>query len=492
MDNSPLLKLPTEIRLDVLEHSINTSAVEDGNWFDQAAFKVCRQMRDEAISAIYETRNLIFELPDFIPQRLERDSPWPSVIRVRDQYGTIATEIAPRFLRPGGSCRTTAPTFSDIRVCPFHLFNAIRIEIPAPSPEDAAQLMMTWNRLRCIASLLENAKSGLPDIQLVFVENADRSWFEAGRLNLSHQDLFILGADTDNVGSISDLTLMLGAVISLRGARSINIQIPSLAESDGLCQSTVQWLRSSAIKSCKWGEDTGANWDDRFYTRFLEHCELRFHELLSTLESPIAPFLRLEQLASLTHFTCHRMFVLSHHNDGFPSYNETHSIMKRMLLWAIVLTPCNACSCVWERMHECPHLTGFSFDCLSRDECQEWHTLRDERDEGIAAPWDCFAREAKEISPPSPSSDFIESGPDLDVSSTTILRGSEESAFGTCDCFDRGDRWMSRYPEGIEPFQKEVSGTRRHRTSKVYEESDMGDFVFDYRDKRASWFHGFA
>ena len=204
---------------------------------------------------------------------------------------------------------------------------------------------MTWNRLRWIARLLEMTQNRLPDIQLSLPETPSRSWINAGQLHLSHPDLLALSAITD--GPTSDLTLLLNAISSVRRARSITVKTPPFK--DLSCQAALRWLKESAIKTWGWGDDIHtdwdqdilidsdenicSDWDDWDYVEFLEYCELRFHKLLGTLETPVAPFLRLEQLASMTHFSCYRLFVLSRRrsNDNLPGYKETQWILKNVL-----------------------------------------------------------------------------------------------------------------------------------------------------------------
>ena len=471
MDNSLLLQLPTEIRLQIIEDSLDFRALKATAWYEQVTFQICRQMREEAFAVAYGTRDLIFELPDFLPHRLHRLGPWPSLVQVYDQHHTFQQDFAPHFLRSGDHYRLYKE-FHNLGVspaCPFHAFRTIRIEIPAPNPEDPAQLIMTWNRLRWIARLLEKARNGLPDIRLVFCESQDRSWFTAGRLNISHQDLLVL-TDYD-ANQPSDLMLLLSAVISLRQARSITVKVPPSAETDLRVQMVLHWLRSSAIQDCKWGESIPYNWEDWCYIEFLEHCELRFHQLLSSLETPIAPFLRLEQLASLTHFACHRMLVVSRENPNFPSTLETRAIMKQVICAAITLAPlwppatddCKSCGdwitgtkdeysskCRGKRESHC-------WDVLRHKlESQNWDMLGLKRDDEILLQRDFLDEERAAASLTSPSSKGIEKTPALKASSDPCLSEVEEIAFESCGCFHRGRLWMEKFPDGVAPYNEVI------------------------------------
>ena len=458
MEHSLFLQFPQEIRLQIIGDFLDVDALRVGAWFKQSAFRICRQIREEAFAVAYGTRDLVFELPDFSPHRLDYFSQWPSLIQVHDQYSTFQQDVAPHFLRPGVRYRSHWESLN-IGVgffCPFHLFRAIHIEIPAPNPKDPAQLIMTWNRLRWISRLFEKASNGLPDIRLVFRESQDRSWFTAGRLNLSHPDLLVLGDDA--VDQPSDLMLLLSAVVSMRQARSITVRVPRSAETNLPVRIILEWLKLSAIRDCKWGDYVSYGWDDWCYIEFLEHCELRFHHLLSTLQTSIAPFLRLEQLASLTHFAYHRMVDVSQGNPDFPSPDETHAIMMQPIYAAIELVPlwppgleaCESCS-DWETDDEDEELL---LGCLGRREFKRWDELRRKRYQEILSRRHFLKAEREAPSVTSPSSNGIEKPLVLKAGSDPCLSKLEESAFESCDCYQRDRMWMRDFPDGVAPYDE--------------------------------------
>lgn len=295
--------LPKEIRLQIFAYVVETDDLRAGRWLAHGAFGTSRQVREEAILAVYRTRDLIFDLPDFVPHRLQAHE-WPSTIRVRDQYSAFAVSIAPRFL-----CQGTIDIDRKYRIlknCPFHLFRAVRIEIRPPNPKDPAELIMTWNRLRFIARLLNKAVQGLPHVQLVFSETDNRTWSNDGKLILSHPVLSNLSsAHTDTV---SDLMLLISVFTSLRCAHSITVKSPSL---DRTCWEYVQYLKTSSMKACEWGKSTHHNGDEWYWIKWQEPFKLHFHRLVHNLDTPIAPFLRLEQRASLTHLEIYKFRALS-------------------------------------------------------------------------------------------------------------------------------------------------------------------------------------
>ena len=171
MRPSYLLQLPKELRLQILEYSIDILDLDDLHWFPKTPFGICRQIREEAVACVYGTRDLILRLPDFNTQRVKKWSTWPSRMSIYDQHQHIGNPISPRFLRRGEIDEED----TELDTWPCHLFRAIRIDIPAPDPNDPAQLMMNWNRLRWFARILEKVKDGLPDIHLRFVETTERS-----------------------------------------------------------------------------------------------------------------------------------------------------------------------------------------------------------------------------------------------------------------------------------------------------------------------------
>lgn len=286
MESSLLSRFLTEIRFEILKQAVDDDALQDMDWARQPTLKVCRQLRDETLRVMYRSRDLILELPTFTPRYLDHShNRNPSIITIHDQHQKIRQNIAAPFL---AADNLSKGLLVKLKGCPFDCFRTIRIEVPAPSPMDAAEFLNTWSRLRTIARIFEEAVHGLPDVHLVFLETEDRSWSSEGKLRLSHP-----GLSTASGAGSSDLNLMLSALISIRRARSIKILTPpSINDST---QATINWLAGSAVMDCRWGSDLQLGCDDGYWNTFLQDCELRFHGLLQNIQTPSASFLRTER-----------------------------------------------------------------------------------------------------------------------------------------------------------------------------------------------------
>ena len=291
--------------------------------------------------------------------------------------------------------------------------------------------------------------------------------------------------------------LLLTAMISLRRVRSISVEVPPGTESDKCLSESLNWLQSSATKTIQWGEDLNSQYDDWCYIEFLEYCELRFHELLSKLESPLAPFLRLEQLASLTHFSCHRMLVLSHINPLFPTAEETYKIMERMLdaALAIASTMKKKCDCEepWglspspiicrePRWHEFmdkedDEIEALPLFCAASRYCRRWHQRREERDDDLFAQPKRQPKAWQDKEPPkSETSEGCRESEQPDIPQAD-LDDAEESAFEHCSCLDRP--WRQVWYSGIHPY-KDLLQTPRCILGAESVPPQLRDFDFGY------------
>jgi hypothetical protein len=146
MEQSLLSGLPKEVRLTILEELINPNTLRDGRWYDHPGLRICRQLRDETLTALYRVRPLSIELPDFVPHTLKR-SEWPSTVYMQGGSRLFKTKrFEPMFMRSGifGSDKD----LHILRKFPFHLFPSVQITVRPPDREDYAQFVMTWNRLR--------------------------------------------------------------------------------------------------------------------------------------------------------------------------------------------------------------------------------------------------------------------------------------------------------------------------------------------------------
>lgn len=277
-------------------------------------------------------------------------------------------------------------------------------------------------------------------MQLAFIETSDRSWFRDGKLTLSHPELLALQMFADD--RVSDLSLLLETFVSLRRARSVDIRLPPLSEADHSCLELAEWLREDAVKppyERGWFDDDSLySWD---YVEHLEHCELRLHLLLSTLESSIAPFLRLEQLASLTQFTCYRLAVFTEKNASFDGLeNNMYATLNDMFSYAVALCPYGFgdCGCDdWNKsrgLHNC----GEKWMCRGSWDARRWLLLMKQRDIEIRLQRDqvkkgIFANDSKMVN-------------------IGDLTAAEDNAHNACGCFCTDSKWIEHYPRGLVPY----------------------------------------
>ena len=534
-----ILTLPLEVFIRILEWAMDKGAFAEGRWYAHSALKVNRQLRQVALSAIFKTRHLIFDLPEFVPCRLTANDEWPSTIRVRDQYNSYVKAFSPLFLSPGvfGDRPKEMRDLRRIQACPFHLFGSIRIEVPAPDSNDPGKLIMAWNRLRWIAWILGNAKEGLPHVDLVFPETEDRSWFAEGKLKLSHPSFYTLRGSYEE--EPSDLLLLVEALMSMRGARSIKIHTPAFEQLDSECQHSLQWLQSSAIKTCKWGRDIHSGWDDYCYVETLEEYELRFHRVLHSLDTSIASFLRLEQFASFNHFDEFKFLTLACCNWYFPTFDEVSYFMDQLLHCVLVMSPQGSHSCHCSILRLNRNICQDKTHCWNLAPMEDWRTRKFSTDARIKAEWHERESESASHSPqpyagqgqillengqyaaledlanannPSggsqaiPGGDFhtlIQAVTELDrhegqdgrVSDEQDNRGNDTSennndhsalaeiAYDGCQCFDRTRRrWFKKYPTGIVHDTPSIQSAALSAVCRSVR--SLRHFDFDYLQRR--------
>ena len=484
-----LFGLPKEIRLQIFGYLINFDSLKAGKWFAHTIFAISRQAREDAISTIYGTRDLIFDLPKFAPHFLGFGGEWPSMVHIHDQYNTFATSLPPRFLCPG--VFDYKDNLERLERCPFHLFRTIEIEIYPPNPEDAAELIMTWNRLRFITRILQKSKKGLPQVRVAFSESATSSWFGSnGKLNVSHSDLAVLQIiKTDEV---SDLMLLMGTLMPLRYVRDLVLRT-SFSDSkqvDYTCEVLIEDLMESAARNCKWGSNLHLELDDLFYIHWLERCDLQFHDLLQSLDTPIAPFLRLEQLSSLRHFEFYKFDTLSRECGGFPLSTCIWGIFAPLFRCAYVFCPRNRFGlCRKPSTKEPPDWAHHFGECCCSDtqltdheimdidndppiycpelsECRRWKDNRIQREVEI----DQYYDHLKGIGRSPCNQELPQAGNQTNMSDDEQTESDLEGiTYSRCDCFSVPARidWFKFYPEGIRHEQRTIQSIITESTCKI-------------------------
>ena len=336
-----LMNLPEEIRSMIYSFLVEPQfkRLSSGrtwiDWQSRLINGLPEDMRNEGIQAYYGRKKLIIDLPDFEPHSLRGvlcngvyEYEWPSEIHFHDQHNELSFWVVPSFLSQVDPDASASKYINHhyVQECPFYLFSEMIINIPPPKSGDMAQLIMNWNRLRCISHLLAGAfnrktfqetafkpgSKGLPPVKIVFLEDhsTGRSWFDVnGNLIRSIHPCIARGQ-----GHKADLLTLLRALTPVRGSPLLTIQ-PSLPEPGHPRGFSAAWIANPEVQKHRFGEYMDAQCDDLKAFAWLTGFEILFHRVLHELDTPIAPFLRLEQMASTSHFDHMRLWHFALRNS---------------------------------------------------------------------------------------------------------------------------------------------------------------------------------
>ena len=263
MEPSSLLQLPREVRMLILGYLLDVDALLAGKWFAQRAFRINRQIRNEAISVFYGTCDLIFDVPT------ESYGKWGFFGLRSPVLSQYSTSVKP-FLPICRNWRYEHKGRKILKACPFHLFRSIHIEIPKMGPQDLNRLVLAWDRLRWITWLLHQASGEFPPILVEFTETLDKSWYHAGTISLRDSDMTPF-SHPRHASEPSGLMLLLGALNALRHSLCLGIQIRAPDPLNSADQGHLEWL-SSAMELCKCGHPLhpGSN---KCWLKWAESCD---------------------------------------------------------------------------------------------------------------------------------------------------------------------------------------------------------------------------
>ena len=379
------------------------------HWFPAHIHKLPVSIFLEGIANWYRSKKIIIELPDFTPSSLaDREPRWPSAIHIHDAAHEFSFWCAPPFMSRDMTTSSSARylDLDDFEACPFWLFSSITIRIPPPPP-DQASLIMNWNRLRYIGHALHSSlsrpaekkrekdfhylrflRNPLPDIRIQFLEQASRSWLDSqGELRVSLDTVghFI---DDGSDEQPPDLVFLLRALAPVRGARSMRIDTPfNMPLSEQGRNFSVKWFENKQAQKYPFGEymELGG-WNDRESFEWLQRCELVLHMTLHSLDSKLAPYLRLEQMAHLDRLAIFRLF---NHASRYGDHVQIAFckqikaiILHRCMHRPRKLCPCSVCSLV---------IDTWKWNFNSQDVLRRWNIPGAQiRKRDIEGPWKRF------------------------------------------------------------------------------------------------------
>ena len=332
-----LMSLPEEIRSLIYSFLVEPqfkrllSGRTRIDWQSRLVDGLPEDMRNQGLQAYYGRKKLIIDLPDFEPHSLRGvicngvyEYEWPSEIHFHDQHNELSFWVVPSFFSQVDPDASASKYVNHhcVQECPSYRFSEMIINIPPPKSGDMAQLIMNWNRLRCIRHILAGAfnrktfqktafkpdSKGLPPVKIVFLEDhsTGRSWFDVNQ-NLIRSNHPGIAPDK---GHEADLLTLLRALTPVRGSPLLTIE-PSLPESvrqrSFIAAFSAAWIANPEAQKHRFGEYMDAQCDDLKAYTWLTGFEVLFHRVLHELDTPIAPFLRLEQMASVSHFDFSRL-----------------------------------------------------------------------------------------------------------------------------------------------------------------------------------------
>ena len=162
---------------------------------------------------------------------------------------------------------------------------------------------------------------------------------------------------------MSDVLILLRALVPLRGFRQFIVE-PALPQYIKDLRFSITWLSSPRTQKYKFGEYIDSDWNDLSSFYWLTRCEIAIHEILHQLHTPIAPFLRVEQMSSVSHDVSHRLMRCA---DEFEVRSQ---ICERAGLLLTAIRRCSVALAPWCGYGMC-HCPGpeerYSKHCSRRD-----------------------------------------------------------------------------------------------------------------------------
>ena len=172
---------------------------------------------------------------------------------------------------------------------PFEKLNKIRINIEAPDGNDPGQLISLYMKCMDLAELLENAKHGLPNVEINLVDSDLAKWNTEGRPQRS--------IDLDEHAYSGDHAVVLHAFIGLHNARSINISTPAGHDDakslDEIFSDTTVWTDPVYTYF-----DPDEPWNEEEVQEDSDKMFVKLDVALDTLQGDTADMMRLDRFSS--------------------------------------------------------------------------------------------------------------------------------------------------------------------------------------------------
>ncbi|KAL8826502.1 MAG: hypothetical protein Q9170_007378 [Blastenia crenularia] len=173
---------------------------------------------------------------------------------------------------------------------PFEQLRKIQINIEAPDRTDPGQVICLHKKCTDLAELLENAKQGLPDLEIRLIDSDKAQWTSKGKPQMSL-------ASEDDIVSTKDHEIVLLTFVRLRNARSVNIRVPIVfSEGYGWIENMANTLMAKDPVGT-YLEASNA-WNDEENQEDLDDIFMELDLKLDSLHGHTAHMMRLDRFSS--------------------------------------------------------------------------------------------------------------------------------------------------------------------------------------------------
>ena len=189
-------------------------------------------------------------------------------------------------------------------------------------------------------------------MKIVFVEDeqSGATWFDKSnrlKTSLPLPAELLLGEEREHS---SDLLLLLRALAPVRGSSKFSVE-PTLPDSFQNLDFSLAWMSRNSTQIQRFGEYMDMQWNDLLSFHWLTRFEFYLQRLLHYLDTPIAPFLRLEQMATASHTRHIRIDLYTERNRLSSEICEHASdVIGAIGRCAFAFAPEHGrslCSCAW-------------------------------------------------------------------------------------------------------------------------------------------------
>jgi len=285
-----LSRLPFEVRRLIWSNFLNKCNMikcnRDTFGIDPCAILVLsHQIYEELAALIYNGRSLKFAtVPD--SPRSSEEHPGRATVVVHTHKDCIR-DFYPSYLTLASSSLPNLRTRA-LANLPYWRLKSIEIEIGAPNPADAGELVREWSKVVWIVNLLQQADK-LPSIEINAIETPGRCWHTGENLHKSIEG-------PNSYDNQTDLELLLMLFRNLRNVQRVNVQIPVMPKHGGV-DTVIKTIEVKTASNLAFGtqfdEDDGAN--DLILASEEDTWSVWLDHVLDDLQGHAAAMCRLER-----------------------------------------------------------------------------------------------------------------------------------------------------------------------------------------------------